>query len=147
MAHRSKTFCVGQSVTYSVSVMDNIPFYPMGKMGTTTRYYKDIIGLLCECDGCIFTLEHHMLILYIFFQIQLTMLCTGLKSCKLVIWTANDHLELDIPFDQNYAEKEIHHLRQFYFNHMLPALVDEYMAKKFKLCENYLKLAQTHKEM
>ncbi|XP_041842517.1 uncharacterized protein LOC121640735 [Melanotaenia boesemani] len=76
-------------------------------------------------------------------QIQLTMLCTGLESCKLLIWTPSESLELDVPFDKDYAEKEMHRLQGFYFMHMLPRLVDDFLARKIKLCLRYLELVKS----
>ncbi|XP_029915596.1 protein NLRC3-like [Myripristis murdjan] len=40
-----------------------------------------------------------------YLQTQLTMMCLGLQSCKLVIWTPTEHLELDMPFDKDYADQ------------------------------------------
>ena len=64
------------------------------------------------------------------FQTQLTMMCLGLQSCVLVIWTPMEHLELDILFDQKYTEAQMKHLQNFYFSHMLPRLVDDFFGKK-----------------
>nr|XP_055032018.1 uncharacterized protein LOC129420887 [Misgurnus anguillicaudatus] len=75
-----------------------------------------------------------------YLQIQLTMMCLGLQSCKLVIWTSTEHLELDISFDKKYTDAHMKHLQNFYFLHMLPRLVDDFVAKKLKLCPKYLDL-------
>ncbi|XP_029924026.1 olfactory receptor 7A10-like [Myripristis murdjan] len=63
-----------------------------------------------------------------------------LQSCKLVIWTPTEHLELDMPFDKDYADVHVKHLQDFYFSHMLPRLVDDFVEKKMKLCPKYLSL-------
>ncbi len=67
------------------------------------------------------------------------MMCVGLLSCKLVIWTSTEHLEMDIPFDKNYAA-HMQQLQKLYFLHMLPALVDDFTDKKISLSKNYLQL-------
>lgn len=52
-------------------------------------------------------------------------------------------LQLDVPFDKDYAEKEMHRLQGFYFMHMLPRLVDDFLARKIKLCLRYLELVKS----
>lgn len=68
------------------------------------------------------------------------MMCLQLQTCKLVIWTQTEHLELDIPFDKVFTDEHMKHLQNFYFTHMLPTLVDEFVAKKVLLCSKYLDL-------
>lgn len=59
-----------------------------------------------------------------YLQVQLTMMCLGLQTCNLVIWTPSEHLELDIPSDEAFTDTHIKHLENFYFSQMLPTLVD-----------------------
>ena len=66
------------------------------------------------------------------------MMCLGLQSCKLVIWTQKEHLELEIPFDKDYTDKQVEQLEHFYFLHMLPRLADDFGENKLHLCPKYL---------
>lgn len=68
------------------------------------------------------------------------MMCTGLQSCKLVIWTSSEHLELEVPYDEEYTKTQMLHLKNFYFTCMLPRLADDFSSKTLKLCKNYLDL-------
>ena len=68
------------------------------------------------------------------------MMCLGLQSCKLVIWTPNEHMEFDISYDKEFTDTHMTHLQNFYFTHMLPKLVDDFVAKKIKLCPKYQNL-------
>lgn len=43
---------------------------------------------------------------------------SGAAVLVMVIWTSC-HLELDITFDQAYAQAQMQHLQSFYFAHML----------------------------
>ncbi|KAK7162470.1 hypothetical protein R3I93_006700 [Phoxinus phoxinus] len=45
-----------------------------------------------------------------YLQTQLTMMCLGLQSCKLVIWTPSEDIELEIPFDKHYTDDQVQHL-------------------------------------
>ena len=72
------------------------------------------------------------------------MMCPGLQSCVLVIWTPTEHLELDILFDKQYTDAHMTRLQNFYFVHMLPRLVDDFLEKKLKLCTKYLDLVKKH---
>ncbi|XP_047246219.1 uncharacterized protein LOC124883253 [Girardinichthys multiradiatus] len=68
-----------------------------------------------------------------YLQVQLTMMCLRLESCKLVIWAPTEHLEFDISFDKDFTDAQMKHLENFYFSHMLPTLVNEFAAKKIQL--------------
>lgn len=61
-----------------------------------------------------------------------------MQSCKLVIWTPREHLELDISFDKDFTDTHRKDLQNF--SHMLPTLVDQFVARKIQLCPKYLKL-------
>ena len=60
-------------------------------------------------------------------QVQLGMHCLGLQTASLVIWTPLQHLELDVPYDNDFAITYMQRLRSFYFKHMLPKVVDEFV--------------------
>ncbi|XP_029556781.1 uncharacterized protein LOC115154571 [Salmo trutta] len=69
-------------------------------------------------------------------QTHVTMMCLGLQSCKLVIWTPSEHIEVGIPFDKDYTDAHVQQLQKFYFLHILPRLAE----KKIHLCPKYLEL-------
>lgn len=79
------------------------------------------------------TISH---ILHLLFQVQLAMMCPGLQSCKLVIWTPTEHLELDISFDKDFTDTHMKHLQNFYFSHKTS--VDQFVAKKIQLYPKYI---------
>ena len=61
-----------------------------------------------------------------FQQIQLTMYCTGLRKCKLLIWlSADDHKFVDVFYDETYIINHVTRLRNFYAKKLLPCIVDE----------------------
>jgi hypothetical protein len=61
-----------------------------------------------------------------FQQIQLTMYCTGLRKCKLLIWlSADDHKFVDVFYDETYIINHVNRLRNFYAKKLLPCIVDE----------------------
>ena len=68
------------------------------------------------------------------------MMCLGLQSCKLVVWTPSEHIEVDIPFDKDYTDAHVQQLQKFYFLHKLPGLADDLAEKKMHLCPKYLEL-------
>ncbi|KAJ8260054.1 hypothetical protein GJAV_G00176540 [Gymnothorax javanicus] len=45
-----------------------------------------------------------------YLQVPLTMMCLRLQTCKLVIWTPSEHLELDISFDTAFTDIHMKHL-------------------------------------
>ncbi|KAK7136697.1 hypothetical protein R3I93_016902 [Phoxinus phoxinus] len=63
-----------------------------------------------------------------------------LQSCKLVIWTPSEDIELEIPFDKHYTDAQVQHLQNFFFVHMLPRLADDFADKKIHLCPTYLQM-------
>lgn len=60
-----------------------------------------------------------------------------------MIWTSSETLELDVPFNKDYAQNQMHTLQSFYYMHMLPRLVDDFLAKKLRLCPRYLELLES----
>ncbi|XDV12130.1 hypothetical protein PO909_000857 [Leuciscus waleckii] len=73
-------------------------------------------------------------------QTQLTMMCLGLQSCKLVIWTPSEDIELEIPFDKHNTDAQVQQLQNFFFVHMVPRLADDFADKKIHLCPTYLQM-------
>jgi hypothetical protein len=77
-----------------------------------------------------------------YLQMQLGMLCTGSGMAKFVIWTKNSSLLLDVPFNQDYVARKVDHLQKFYFEQLLPRVVDEYSEGRFVLSRDYKILAK-----
>lgn len=73
-------------------------------------------------------------------QVQLGMHCLGLKTSSLVIWTPIQHLELDVPYDKSFVNTYMQRLLSFYFKHMLPKLVDEFVEGRLQLSDSYMKM-------
>ena len=73
-------------------------------------------------------------------QVQLGMHCLGLQTASLVIWTPLQHLELDVPYDNDFAITYMQRLRSFYFKHMLPKVVDEFVWGRLQLSNNYMEM-------
>lgn len=71
-------------------------------------------------------------------QVQLGMHCLNVTEAVLVIWTPTEHLELDVPYDQEFVRASIQKLQAFYFKYMLPRIVDEFVEGRLNL-HNYLK--------
>ena len=59
-----------------------------------------------------------------YYQVQVTMHCTGKRMCKLILWTRSKYIVVDVPYDQTWIQSQVEHLRQIYFGHLLPALAD-----------------------
>lgn len=68
------------------------------------------------------------------------MFCTGLKSVTLLIWTPREHVSFTVQYDEAFPREQVKRLRGFYFSHMLPQLVDEYTAGRFKLNKRYIEV-------
>lgn len=75
-----------------------------------------------------------------YMQVQLTMFCTGLRKCKLLIWlNENDHSFLDVEYDENYVTSHVTRLRTFYAKKMLSCLVDEIEEDRLMLSKSFKK--------
>lgn len=46
------------------------------------------------------------------------MLCLGVQTCKLVVWTPKEYLVLDIPFDREYTKCQVEHLLLLLFTYV-----------------------------
>nr|XP_055075234.1 uncharacterized protein LOC129454684 [Misgurnus anguillicaudatus] len=73
-----------------------------------------------------------------YMQVQIGMHCTGFQHSKLVIWNKTEHLEIEVPYDQAFVQEHIIRLRTFYFTHMLPKIVDDFVEGKLQFCSKYL---------
>ncbi|CAJ1071402.1 uncharacterized protein LOC125296826 [Xyrichtys novacula] len=75
-----------------------------------------------------------------YMQVQLGMHCTGLPRALLVIWNNTEHIEIQVPYDKHFLQTHITRLRTFYFTHMLPKIVDDFVKGRLQLCNTYLTL-------
>ena len=75
-----------------------------------------------------------------FQQIQLTMYCTGLRKCKLLIWlSADDHKFVDVFYDETYIINHVNRLRNFYAKKLLPCIVDEIQEDRLMMNKTFNK--------
>lgn len=73
-------------------------------------------------------------------QVQLTMFCTGKKSCKFFVWSEQGHVLINIEYNDLYVNQEVSRLKQFYFQKMLPRLADDFRERRLKLSADYVNL-------
>ena len=57
-----------------------------------------------------------------YYQVQLAMHCAKKKNCKFVVWTPNEQIIADVPYNQEWIKDRICHLKKVYVEHFLPAL-------------------------
>lgn len=62
----------------------------------------------------------------IFMQVQLAMLCAGLRACKLLIWSASQQVVLDVPFSEDFCSNPVARFKTFYFKYVLPYVAVEH---------------------
>lgn len=72
-----------------------------------------------------------------FVQIQLTMLCAGLRACKLLIWSSSQQVVVDVPFNKDFCSKIVARLKIFYFTYLLPYVAVEHQEGRLVLCARY----------
>lgn len=76
-----------------------------------------------------------------YLQMQLTLHVTHMQLCKLVIWTTNEYKVIDVQYDQQFCEAAISRLCCFYFNKLLPRVVDDFECGRFKISKKYVKFS------
>lgn len=57
-----------------------------------------------------------------YYQVQVAMYCAKKTNCKFLVWTPNEQIILDVPYNQQWTEEHIGHLKKVYFEHLLPAI-------------------------
>jgi len=77
-----------------------------------------------------------------YLQVQLGMFCTRLERCKLLVWAPSEKVVIDVPFDSEYCSQVIPKLKSFYFSHMLPRIVDEFLSGRLVLCHKYVHMCK-----
>lgn len=76
-----------------------------------------------------------------YLQIQLTLHVTHMQLCKLVIWTTNEYKVIEVQHDQQFCESAISRLRLFYFNKLLPRVVDDFESGRLTISKKYIKFS------
>lgn len=76
-----------------------------------------------------------------YLQMQLTLHVTHMQLCKLFIWTTNEYKVIDVQYDQKFFEAAISRLCLFYFNKLLPRVVDDFESGRFKISKKYVKFS------
>ncbi|XP_041837800.1 uncharacterized protein LOC121637659 isoform X2 [Melanotaenia boesemani] len=77
-----------------------------------------------------------------YMQVQLGMLCTGLRACKLLIWSPSQQVLLHVPYNEQFCNTTVARLKAFYFKHMLPHMSDEFRAGRLLLSSTYMQLCK-----
>lgn len=77
-----------------------------------------------------------------YLQVQLGMFCTGLRSCKLLVWVPSQQVLLQVPYNEQFCSKTVARLKTFYFKYMLPQVTDEFQAGRLLLSTRYLQLCK-----
>ena len=72
-----------------------------------------------------------------YMQMQMGMLCTGLKRCKLLIQGLSEQVVIDVNFDVKFCADVISEL---YFTDILPRTVVEFLSGRLTLCSKYVNL-------
>ena len=76
-----------------------------------------------------------------YLEVQISLFCTKLKACKLLIWYHSKQVMLHIPYDEAFCA-DCARLRAFYLRDMLPFVSDEYNEGRLLLCERYMQLCK-----
>lgn len=76
-----------------------------------------------------------------YMQVQLTMFCTGLKKCKLLIWLSpNDFKFIDVKYDETFVRDNVNRLRSFYAKKMTNRIVDEVEEDRLVFSKSFMRL-------
>lgn len=75
-----------------------------------------------------------------FVQVQLGMLCTGLRACKLLLWTPSQQVMLHVPFDEEFCSRTILRHKMFYFKYVLPFVAVEHEEGRLVFCHRYCRI-------
>lgn len=57
-----------------------------------------------------------------YYQVQVAMHCANKTNCKFLVWTPNEYIIVDVPYNQEWTMEKISHLKKVYFEHLLPAI-------------------------
>lgn len=73
------------------------------------------------------------------------MYCTGAELCKFYVWCSDpeERVCIDVLFDEVFLNEIISNARKFYFQHLLVRIVDDFIAKRLTLCQEYNELCNS----
>nr|XP_020491749.1 uncharacterized protein LOC109985699 [Labrus bergylta] len=57
-----------------------------------------------------------------YYQVQIAMHCANKTNCKFLVWTPNEYIIVDVPYNKDWTMEKICHLKKVYFQHLLPAI-------------------------
>ncbi|XP_030840542.1 uncharacterized protein LOC105446123 [Strongylocentrotus purpuratus] len=73
-----------------------------------------------------------------YMQVQVAMYCAKATMCKFMVWTENEAVTVDVPFNQEWFSQQYSRLKEFYFMNLLPAITDAVNSQTLR----FVKLAQ-----
>lgn len=76
-----------------------------------------------------------------YFQMQIAMHCTGTEMCKFFVWCSGGHVLIDVNYNPDFVKRAVERLKTFYFQTMLPRIVDDFDAGRLQLGAQYRALA------
>uniref|UniRef100_A0A3P9LPB7 YqaJ viral recombinase domain-containing protein n=1 Tax=Oryzias latipes TaxID=8090 RepID=A0A3P9LPB7_ORYLA len=69
-----------------------------------------------------------------YYQVQVAMHCAKKRNCKFMVWTPNEHVILDVPYNKEWTISKICHLKSVYFQYLLPAVATRIEHGVMKIC-------------
>ena len=69
-----------------------------------------------------------------YYQVQVAMHCAKKRNCKFMVWTPNEHVIIDVPYNEEWTMNKICHLKRVYFQHLLPAVATRIAHGVMKVC-------------
>ncbi|KAM9307433.1 uncharacterized protein KZ484_000756 [Pholidichthys leucotaenia] len=68
-----------------------------------------------------------------YYLVQVAMCCANRTKCKFFVWTPDEHVIVDVPYDQEWTREKIFHLKEVYFEHLLPSIATRIAHRKMKV--------------
>ena len=69
-----------------------------------------------------------------YYQVQVAMHCAKKNICKFMVWTPNEHVIVDVPYNEEWTMNKISHLKCVYFQYLLPAVSTRIAHGVMKVC-------------
>ncbi|XP_070377408.1 uncharacterized protein [Dermacentor albipictus] len=70
-------------------------------------------------------------------QVQFQMLCTKTQICFFYVWSVENDVIVQVPFDPKYVSQTLPRLKKFYFSELLPRLLDLHTSGKMDILHRY----------
>jgi len=67
-----------------------------------------------------------------YYQVQTQMACTGLKKCKLIVFTSADMKIIDVAFDEECVSELYAKVDEFFTVHFREAVLEEFLYRSYK---------------